>query len=448
MFNTESKHILITAALGMLSFSAIAQPSINTEYNTDPKAGKASSPFSRFGLGDMMSNNTIAARSIGGAATAYNNPFVVNTFNPATYAFMKTTMFDVGLEARMNKFDLSNKLYSSGTTTVSELSLAFPLGKSGGLALGFKPFTSAYYQAQDTVAHPTMGTVFNNYNINGSLNQVFAGVGYKIKGFSLGVNAQYTFGQLKYSTALEPNNLLNYANIENAQYNRIRGFDFNFGALYQKVFKEVYYINIGATYKVGSSLNVSRDEYLMSYRYNKNSTGGTIIDPIDTIKQTVDVKGTISLPTSFSFGVHYGKSAQWNVGVDYIHSNWKDFAFMNDRMNIAEQSQRLAVGAEVTPDVKAEKNRFFKNANFRAGLYYGKDFLMMNNEQMDFMGATIGASFPVRSGGGLNSFGKLNIGFDFGTKGNLSTHGIQNNYTKFAVGFTFNDIWFIKRKFD
>lgn len=448
MFKLNTKHILAITALGLISSSAFAQPSVQPNYANVPKAGKASSPLSRFGMGDFMSNNTIAARSIGGAATAYNNPFVVNTFNPATYAFMKTTMFDIGLEARQNQFELPNTNYTSGTATISELSLAFPLGKKGGLAFGFKPFTNAYYTAEDTVAHPSMGNVFNIYNINGSLNTVFAGVGYRVKGFSLGVNANYTFGHIKHSTALEPNSLLNYANVEFAQNNQIRGFDFTIGALYQKVFKDVYYLNLGATYKIGSGLNVTRDEHFMSYRYNQNSNGNTILNPIDTVWSKLEQKGKITLPTTFSLGAHYGKSGYWNIGVDYINSNWKDYAFMNDRMNIAEQTSRVALGGEFIPNPNAEKGRFFKTANIRGGAYYGTDHLMMNNEQLDYMGATFGASFPVRTGGGLNSFGRLNLGLDVGTKGNIGDNDIRHSYTKFSVGFTFNDIWFIKRKFD
>src|SRR3569623_298392 len=56
------------------------------------------SPFSRYGLGDLYPQQNIAARGMGGTSAAFISPQTVNTMNPATYGFIRTSVkFDVGI---------------------------------------------------------------------------------------------------------------------------------------------------------------------------------------------------------------------------------------------------------------------------------------------------------------------------------------------------------------
>jgi len=56
-------------------------------------------------------------------------------------------------------------------------------------------------------------------------------------------------------------------------------------------------------------------------------------------------------------------------------------------------------------------------------------------------GATFGLSIPA----GRSS---LDIAAKFGKRGNVSTTLLEENYFRIFFGITFNDQWFIKRKFD
>src|SRR5690606_14162582 len=142
------------------------------------------------------------------------------------------------------------------------------------------------------------------------------------------------------------------------------------------------------------------------------------------------------LPSEFSAGIHVGKSAEWNVGIDYVHSNYGNYAYLGNSFNIATATQRFSIGAEFTPNVNAEKNRFINQAILKGGIYYGNDYIAINNKALDFRGATFGASFPVRSNLGYRQMGTLNFAFDIGRLGNLADHNVQNNYFKFNIGFT------------
>src|SRR5690242_7318078 len=60
------------------------------------------SPYSRYGLGDLYSNQSIASRAMGSVTAAYNDGQVLNADNPATYGDLRSysngglVTFDVG----------------------------------------------------------------------------------------------------------------------------------------------------------------------------------------------------------------------------------------------------------------------------------------------------------------------------------------------------------------
>ena len=56
------------------------------------------SPYSRFGLGNLIPAQNNLNRAMGGLTAAYNNFQSVNFTNPASYANLKITTYDIGLD--------------------------------------------------------------------------------------------------------------------------------------------------------------------------------------------------------------------------------------------------------------------------------------------------------------------------------------------------------------
>ena len=48
----------------------------------------------------------------------------------------------------------------------------------------------------------------------------------------------------------------------------------------------------------------------------------------------------------------------------------------------------------------------------------------------------------------VGSISRVNIGIETGKRGNINKLSIKENYLKFIVGSSINNVWFIKRKFD
>ncbi|MEY3436435.1 MAG: hypothetical protein RL335_891, partial [Bacteroidota bacterium] len=111
--------------------------------------GQENSPYSRFGLGDDFSSQNILNRGMGGATIAYYDLQTVNINNPASYARLKLTTFDVGIDYTSRRLRTSNtaQSFQSAYMIPSYLILGLPLSKSKnwGMVLGLRPDTKINY---------------------------------------------------------------------------------------------------------------------------------------------------------------------------------------------------------------------------------------------------------------------------------------------------------------
>lgn len=430
---------------------ALAQPSFAVGEKGTPKSGMANSPLSRIGIGDLNDRYNSIIRGMGGVATAYNNPFTINSANPASYSFLKSTTYEVGVNAISNNISIGSGSINSSTYSIGNLAMGFPVSKNWGLSFGYMPYSNIYYNAKSDGVAAGLDSVTNYYFGKGALHNVHLGTAYKYKGFSLGLNANYIFGNRINSSSLENYNY--YANnAEYVSYQSLGGFQFKAGAMYQHIFKEKYYVHIGATYDVKANVNTNQDFYAMSYRYMVGADGSIAPGNVDTLQALSykERKNTLTLPSELAFGIHVGKSAYWNVGIDYRNTNWKDYSFDGTREGIADNTYRISLGGEVTPNPEALENKFLNNTTFRLGAYYGTDYRMFGAEQINYFGGSFAIGLPLFRAYGSNGRGQVNVALDMGRASNgiTGSNGYNNNFMKFTLGFNLNDMWFIKRKFD
>ena len=68
--------------------------------------------------------------------------------------------------------------------------------------------------------------------------------------------------------------------------------------------------------------------------------------------------------------------------------------------------------------------------------------MILNDKAIVNTGITFGVGLPVAG------FSNLNIGIEFGKLGADGETLIQENYFNTRIGFSLNDRWFIKRKYN
>ncbi len=77
------------------------------------QAQTENSPYSRYGLGDLLPAQPIASRGMGGLSAAYFDYTSINFVNPASYSKISATTLDLGFEFASRTLRASEKLYRS-----------------------------------------------------------------------------------------------------------------------------------------------------------------------------------------------------------------------------------------------------------------------------------------------------------------------------------------------
>jgi hypothetical protein len=133
----------------------------------------------------------------------------------------------------------------------------------------------------------------------------------------------------------------------------------------------------------------------------------------------------------------------WLVGVDYITTNWDNYRFF-DAADAVKTNWQIRVGGQIRPKPGAN---YFSNVVYRAGFFTGDDYINLNGA-LPTSGFTFGIGLPIANFNRLtNQFTVLNLGFEYGTRGNNS-NSLKENLFRISAGLNFSDLWFTKRRYD
>jgi hypothetical protein len=101
-----------------------------------------------------------------------------------------------------------------------------------------------------------------------------------------------------------------------------------------------------------------------------------------------------------------------------------------------------------------DSKSFLSRIQYKIGGYYGKSEIMYHAEAGDAgkhlsdYGATLGFSVPLLFSGIYREAAHFHFSADIGARTPGISSLISENYYRFNFGFTLNNVWFVKRKFD
>lgn len=421
--STTVKSLLFS--LGYLSFAY-------TSFSQD------NSPYSRFALGNLRPNENVAFKGMAGVCLADDNPLIANPSNPATYAGLKMTSYQVAVDATLLTIKNSLTSYRTGGATLTYVNIGFPISKKTGMSFGLMPQTRSKYSLSE-IKDLGFTTTTNSYYGGGGLQRIYMGIGHKIGWLSGGINLGYTFGNLVNTTEssfTDSSKLLSNNITARTTYN---GLFWQAGLAFTYDIKKDHSIKAGLSYSGNQSLQSNNETYWQSFIGNVN-------DPsyVAKVDSNSNVKGTTKLPSNIGMGIQYRSGDYWQIGLDVIRSSWSTFTRYNKADSTGDYMS-IRLGAAITPDVNSVTN-YWKKMTYRAGIYTGQDIFQFGNQAIRANGLTVGIGYPVRR---TNlSIGQINASFDVGQRGTTANGLLSERYTKFSVGFTFNDKWFIKRRYD
>ncbi|MDW3196242.1 MAG: hypothetical protein R8G66_27970 [Cytophagales bacterium] len=389
------------------------------------------SPYSSNGLGELSFSGMPQNLGMGEIGISTPTFWHINNVNPALAVFNTLTAFQVGFQGDIRSFTTQNNTQSDGTAGLRFLNISFPVisGKWTS-AVAVLPYSTVNYDffSRQTIDGTDLESI-NAFAGEGGLSRLDWTNGVAItKNFSIGLKSSFVFGSVRnrLQSIVEGDNspfTINYNNEIAYQ-----DFAFQFGGFYRVQISETRAVNFGLTYDLSTTLDGTRDELFT------RETAGTLIQRQEI---RVDQSETFELPTVIGLGISYQILNKWTIGADITRGSGGEYS---SNPNFRDDL-KIAVGAEFVPDyvnVRSYWNRIF----YRAGFTYKELPYIVNDTDLNDIGFTFGATFPI------NAVSTIDSAFKLGWRGTTDNDLVRENYFQIVLGATINDRWFIKRRYD
>ncbi|MDR0954073.1 MAG: hypothetical protein LBM20_01660 [Rikenellaceae bacterium] len=404
----------------------------------------AFSPFTFYGLGDILPVGTASTQSMGGVGVAYWTPYEVNLVNPAAYSQIprQSGVLSMGASGKGVQLSTNQAKTFENTFNLNNFGFMLPLGRGVGFALSLNPYSGVGYRSlieeTNTDIMTDVGSVIYNYTGEGGVTRAKVGIGAQLfKGFSLGADLIAYMGNIsRYSyqtiTAVDGNS---YRAISEANREEVADISFDVGFQYQIWRTTRQVLTVGATYQPDATLNNRHIRQV----YDK-TTG-------DSIFYAARREEAI-LPQKVATGVYY-QTQKFGAALDYSYQDWSNaYRFAAEDRVTMKESQALNFGMHYTPnrtDIRRALNRW----TYRAGFRYADLNIMKDGVAMNEMALTFGVGIPLRS----DNYSEISIGLEVGQRGKtgFTPSGlpmVKEQFFKLSIGVSiFDTNWFVKMKY-
>lgn len=435
----------------------------------------AYSPYSMYGIGELLTPGTAQMRGMGGVGIAVRNYGEVNVLNPAaaSIAPQKSFLFDVGFDGTYF-YNIQSKYNADGvalkpaetaykTANIHSIALTFPLAERVGFSFSIAPFSSVGYKIKTTDENEDtwadIGRVRYGHDGEGDISQVKVSLGWAPwQKFSVGVAAKYYWGNVTRSYEATATNVVTgsgvYATIKGADRSVVSNIKLQLGLQWSPIQTETKSLTFGATYDFGGELKPTESSYIYPDNVINSIQAHAVRDRISALE--------LCVPHEVGVGVFFrNRKMAW--GADYLYASWGgDNAGYNENSTPATVDVRYAdthtvkLGFELTPRQSDVRN-YFNRVAYRVGVRAGNYYQTFGGEKINLYAITAGLGMPLRIWG----ISTMNIGFEYGrmsAKNPIQIDAkrvglVRQNSFKITLGFSLfsadtADYWFVQQKYD
>jgi hypothetical protein len=421
------------------------------------------SPYSRYGLGDVVVGGNTTSRGMGGISAAYSDINSVNFNNPASFSQFFVVqeqrskkiasgrvVLDVGVNVGNRSLIAPNtpERFTSSDLIFSYLQVGIPLRKNWGMAFGLRPLTRIGYRISslDSIKDSFGKTLMVDAQHRGSGGSSLPtiGTGFAIKNFSAGFNVGYLFGNRQADLLKQPmDDTLHYYPSEHTTYTSFGNIFFDAGLQYHIDLNKTSVLRLGVAGNWKQTLNGTQGKTVKTYTLG--SAGEEL--QVDSVYQQAGLKGKIVYPASYKAGVIYQRNnpngSGWLFGLDYSAAKWSDYTFYGQTDSV-QDSHQFNFGAQISP---RPRRNYFSNIAYRFGFFTGKDYIKVKSD-LPLFGASFGVALPVRTSRYAPGQGTVfNLGFEYIKRGN-DNNLLKENIFRFSLGLNLSDFWFGKKRYD
>ena len=404
---------------------------------------RVSSPYSAFGIGDIVYDKYLPNSSMGGFAIAYRDPASVNYINPASYTAFDSLsfVFQTGVVSNFSRLSSASASENNNYTSLSYITFGFPVTKWWRSSIGFLPYSNVGYNSTISTNIPNIGNTQYSFNATGGFRTVYIGNAFKInKNLSIGFNASYIFGSIERNKSVsQPDSSYEYFTNQNERYIP-SDFYLNFGMQYTAHLKKNLSLTTGLIYSVSTNLRARED--ILTTRYILSSGSQTTVD---TIYKSGHLKGNITIPQTIGIGIMLAKEDKWLIGADFRSQSWSKYKTTFGGVEVKDSltnSWQASIGGEYIPD-NSSVSSYLQKIHYRFGLHYAVSNIKLMNTQLTDYGFSLGLVLPFK-----RTKTNLSINLDFGQLGTTDKLLLKEEYFNLTLCLNIWERWFYKRKYD
>jgi len=401
-------------------------------------------PYSAQGIGNLIRPNLVHNRGMGNIGIGTGNALFINYANPSFLYKNNLSSFDVAFSVEQNIMQNESESISRTGGGLNYGVFSFPISTNRWtMSVGMIPYSVVGYRIEESI-NVQGGSEVGRQVIegDGGTNVISISNGLRVVGnLGLGLRIGYLFGPITETrTVLLDDPQANRTELEDQIY--YSDVIFEPSVSYGFKLGNNTLLNVGATYQPQMEVRAIRELTLRSI-----PPGNPLLSRIERIDS---LEGSVTLPSRLGAGISIEKSLKYLVGVDFVTQPWENYRSFrvndgegqigggNDNMR---NSYEVSVGGQYIPDISSV-NSYLARMAYRLGLFYRNTPFAVEDRQITDFGLNLGFSLP------MSNLSSTNISFEIGNRGTVSEGLIRENYFSVSAGITFNDRWFIRRKFD
>ena len=393
-------------------------------------------PYSSQGIGNVNRPGLVHNQSMGGIGVGTGNGLNINYVNPALLYKNTLSSFDVALsfeQVTQRQGEEEAVLNQGG---ISYGVFAFPIiPNRWSASLGVMPYSTVGYRIEEESSASGNGnSVRQVQEGDGGLNLVSFSHGVRLyKNLAVGLRLGYLFGNISETRSIF---LANTTGLVSVYEDQIYYSDVLIEpSLYfgQSIAKGTT-LNVGFVYQPATQIRATNNVTFES----RNPAGGA---SSGLGEELVDESGSVRLPQKFSVGLSIDKYLKYTLGVDASMQAWDAFRSYEGTNDGMRRSLEIAAGGQYIPDATSVSS-YLSRVAYRLGFNYRETPFVVSDQSIAEFGIDFGLSLPV------SNLSSINLAFEIGNRGTTEQNLIRENYLRATLGVTFNDRWFVRRRFD
>lgn len=405
-------------------------------------------PSTEYGLGELQDMEFAHLSAIEPLGLTHSKKSSYSLQNPATYASLNYTTFNIGLDGKVYRLSGGNTSLQDNRIGFGFLTLGFPImkDKNWGASFGLVPVSQVGYRYSQSPSQPSEYTISSNGR--GGLSKFYLGTGLEIaSGLKIGVDAAYLFGSRDRFTTYEFPFDVNSLSSRKIVKENTGGFIFDGGFQYTQSLSEDIDLVVGGNARIPRSLNFEKEGETFVYpRSSENSLGQLLEQGIADTVEVSNTEGNMSLPGNYRATVEVRNDENWRLGLGAEFGEWSELAILDQNQGLSD-AYEFDLAGQITPDNDGAS--YWGRMDYRLGIKYANSYLNPAGNPMKRYELNVGMGFPLfkqDATSGRQQESSIDFSVSLGSLRAPDREIWEENYIKFRLGFNLTENWFIERK--